>query len=603
MTDTIKKSNWVDRFLKHVERVGNALPHPATLFAIFAGLIIVISGLVSFFDISAKHPGTGEVVTPFNLISTEGLHLIITEMVHNFTSFAPLGVVLVALLGIGVAEGSGLISSALRLLVISAPKKILTFVVVFAGILSNTASEVGYVVLVPLSAIIFLAVGRHPLAGLAAAFAGVSGGYSANLLLGTIDPLLSGLSQEAAQIIDLDYTVNPAANYYFMFASTFIIAITGTWITEKIIIPRLGEYTGDAKPEEIGSLSKAEKKGLKYALFTLIAVSGILAWGIIPANFKTVENINIGDIADLSITDNGSIQINDDVLAEKFKEGSFLKGHLSEKIIAIKTIEKNENNWVITPVDGSVFKNDFFSKEGKLDFHMMAPTNGMGGFLRDRYTDGVLHSPFMKGIVALIFIIAALMGIAYGIGAGMVKSDSDVVNGMSKSMETLGSYIVLVFFAAQFVAYFKWTNLGLIFAINGASFLGSLNVSPYVLMLGFIIITAIINMVMGSASAKWTIMAPVFIPMFMLLGYSPELTQLVYRIGDSVTNIISPMMSYFALIVSFMTRYDKKAGIGTIISTMLPYTIAFFVVWTLLLFVWMIFGLPIGPDSPVFIKP
>jgi aminobenzoyl-glutamate transport protein len=233
----------------------------------------------------------------------------------------------------------------------------------------------------------------------------------------------------------------------------------------------------------------------------------------------------------------------------------------------------------------------------------MAPTNSMGGFLRDRYTDGVLHSPFMKGIVALIFIIAALMGIAYGIGAGTVKNDSDVVNGMSKSMETLGSYIVLVFFAAQFVAYFKWTNLGLIFAINGASFLGSLNVSPYILMLGFIIITAIINMVMGSASAKWTIMAPVFIPMFMLLGYSPELTQLVYRIGDSVTNIISPMMSYFALIVSFMTRYDKKAGIGTIISTMLPYTIAFFVVWTLLLFIWMIIGLPIGPDSPVFVKP
>jgi len=603
MTDTTKKANWVDAFLRHVERVGNALPHPASLFAIFAGLIVVISGIVSFFDISATHPGTGEVVAPFNLISTEGLHLIITEMVHNFTSFAPLGVVLVALLGIGVAEGSGLISSALRLLVISAPKKILTFVVVFAGILSNTASEVGYVVLVPLSAIIFLAVGRHPLAGLAAAFAGVSGGYSANLLLGTIDPLLSGLSQEAAQIIDLDYTVNPAANYYFMFASTFIIAITGTWITEKIIIPRLGEYTGDAKPEEIGSLSKAEKKGLKYALITLIAVSGILAWGIIPANFKTVENINMGNIADASITESGSIQIKDGVLAEKFKEGVFLKGHLSEKIIAIKSIEKNEGNWVITPVDGSVFKNDFFTKEGKLDFHVMAPTNSMGGFLRDRYTDGVLHSPFMKGIVALIFIIAALMGIAYGIGAGTVKNDSDVVNGMSKSMETLGSYIVLVFFAAQFVAYFKWTNLGLIFAINGASFLGSLNVSPYILMLGFIIITAIINMVMGSASAKWTIMAPVFIPMFMLLGYSPELTQLVYRIGDSVTNIISPMMSYFALIVSFMTRYDKKAGIGTIISTMLPYTIAFFVVWTLLLFIWMIIGLPIGPDSPVFVKP
>lgn len=503
--ETVKPIGFINKLLYYVEKTGNALPHPATLFAIFAALIIVISFITAQFDISVTHPGTGEIVRPFNLVSVEGLHMILTEMVTNFTGFAPLGVVLVALLGIGIAEGSGLIGTALRLMVLSSPKKILTFVIVFAGIISNTASEVGYVVLVPLSAVIFLAVGRHPLAGLAAAFAGVSGGYSANLLLGTIDPLLSGLSQEAAQIINSEYTVNPAANFYFMFASTFFIAIAGTWVTEKIVIPRLGEYTGDAKPEEIGVISPSEKKGLKYALVAFIIISVILAFGTVPAN----------------------------------------------------------------------------------------------GFLRETGTGDLLHSPFMKGIVSLIFIIAALMGIAYGIGAGTIKNDSDVIKGMSKSMETLGVYIVLVFFAAQFVAYFKWTNLGLIFAIEGANVLGSINLHPILLMVGFVILTAIINMVMGSASAKWTIMAPVFIPMFMLLGYSPELTQLVYRIGDSVTNIISPMMSYFALIVAFMQRYDKNAGIGTIISIMIPYTFVFFIIWVAILAVWMLFGIPIGPDSPL----
>lgn len=245
----------VNRMLGAIERVGNKLPHPATLFAMFALAIIVISGIAAWFNVSAVHPGTGERVFAFNLMSREGLHMIMTGMVVNFTSFAPLGTVLVALLGIGVAESSGLMSTGLRLLVLSAPKKLLTFAIVFAGILSNTASEVGYVVLVPLGGMIFLAVGRNPIAGIAAAFAGVSGGYSANLLLGTIDPLLAGLSEEAARIIDPAYNVNPTANYYFMFVSTFFVAYIGTWVTEKVVVPRLGDYKGDAQPEEIKQLT------------------------------------------------------------------------------------------------------------------------------------------------------------------------------------------------------------------------------------------------------------------------------------------------------------------------------------------------------------
>jgi len=503
-----ENKKFLDKFLTLIEKVGNALPHPATLFALFAFAIIIISGIVSAFNLEVTHPATGELIKPVSLLTVEGLHMIIVKMVTNFTSFAPLGTVLVAMLGIGVAESSGLMGSGLRLLVLKAPKKLLTFVIVFAGILSNTASEVGYVLLVPLAAIIFLAVGRHPIAGLAAAFAGVSGGYSANLLLGTIDPLLAGLSEEAAHIIDRSYVVNAACNYYFMFVSTFIIAAVGTWVTEKIVEPRLGKYEGGAAPEELNPLTKEEKKGLLYAVIAGLSLGIIILFGLVPDN----------------------------------------------------------------------------------------------GFLREINTGDLLSSPFMKGIVAFIFIGAGAMGIAYGIGAKTFKNDTDVMKGMGKSIESLGVYMVLVFFAAQFVAYFNWTNIGLIVAIEGAEFLKSSGLGPIPLMLSFIIVSALINLVMGSASAKWAIMAPVFIPMFMLLGYSPEFVQVAYRIGDSTTNIISPMMSYFALIVAFVGKYESKAGIGTVIATMLPYSFLFLIAWILLLILWMMLGLPIGPGAGMFIN-
>lgn len=498
-------SKYLARFLNIVEKGGNALPHPATLFALFALLVVFLSGFLSLFDIQALHPRTGEMIEPVNLMSKNGVARILKEMVTNFTGFAPLGTVLVAMLGIGIAESSGFIATVLRLLVTAAPKRLLTFVIVFTAILSNTASEVGYVLLVPLGAIIFLAVGRHPLAGMAAAFAGVSGGYSANLLLGTIDPLLAGLSEEAANIIDPEYMVNPAANYYFMFVSTFFIALVGTWVTEKIVIPRLGEYKGDEKAEELRQLTKDEKRGLNFSIVAGIVLFAVILWGVIPQN----------------------------------------------------------------------------------------------GFLRGENGD-LLHSPFLMGIVAIIFIAAAVLGVAYGIGARTYKNDTDVMKGMGKAMETLGIYIVLTFFAAQFVAYFKWTNIGLIFAIESAEAIQSLNLGSIPLMIAFIMLVGVLNLFMGSASAKWAILAPAFIPMFMILGYSPELVQNTYRIGDSVTNIISPMMSYFALIVAFFQRYEKGAGIGTIIATMLPYTFFFFIVWVVILVIWLLLGWPVGPDSGLY---
>ena len=501
----LKRLNIFNRFLNITERVGNALPNPATLFALFAVLILILSGIAYYFDWTAVHPTTGEIINPVNLLSKDGLHRIMLEMVHNFTDFAPLGIVIVAMLGIGIAESSGLIGAIIRLLVLSSPRRLMTFVIVFAGVLSNTASDIGYVLLIPLAGTIFLSLGRNPLVGMAAAFAGVSGGFSANLILGTIDPLLAGLSQEAAQIIDPTYEVNPTANYYFMVVSTFLITFAGTYVTEKIVAPRLGEYTGSEKPEDIKKLDKFEKKGLRWAGIVTLILTTLVLIGTIPEN----------------------------------------------------------------------------------------------GFLRIS-GESVLKSPVIKGVIALLFIFASASGIAYGVASRKFKSDNDVIKGMSSAIKTLAVYIVLVFFAAQFVAYFKWSHLGEILAINGAIFLKSINIGTIPLLLMFVVLAGTINMAMGSASAKWAIMAPVFIPLFMELGYSPELSQVVYRIGDSVTNLISPMMSFFALIIAFFQKYDEKASIGTIIATMLPYTFVFFILWSILLIIWVYFGLPLGPGAPMY---
>jgi aminobenzoyl-glutamate transport protein len=494
------------RVLNWTEYIGNALPHPATLFAIFAVSALLLSTIGHLLQWEVIHPGTKETIKTVNLLSHDGIHRILLEMVDNFTGFAPLGIVLVAMLGIGIAEKSGLINTIIKALVLKSPQHLLTFVIVFAGVLSNIASDVGYVLLIPLAGVIFLAVGRHPVAGMAAAFAGVSGGFSANLAIGTVDPLLAGLSQEAARILDPVYEVNPTANYYFMVISTFIIAFAGTFVTEKIVEPRLGKYKGEAKhdDEDMVNLSKNEKKGLLMAFLTLIGIVIITLIGIIP-------------------------------------ESGYFRG-----------------------------------------------TDG-----------GILSSPLIRGVVAMLFISAGGMGLAYGFTTGAFKSDSDVMKGMSESMKTMATYLVLVFFAAQFVAYFKWSNLGIILAVNGANFLMALEIGLIPMMILFILLSAVINMLMGSASAKWAILAPIFIPMFMIMGYSPELSQVVYRIGDSVTNVISPMMSFFALIIAFVQKYEPRAGIGTIIATMVPYSLIFLVFWSILLVIWLSLGFPLGPDAQI----
>jgi len=493
------------RFFERIEKVGNALPHPAALFGLLAIITLFFSWIGYFFDWQAVHPATGEQVQVVNLISKEGLHRILLEMVESYTGFAPLGIVMVALLGIGVAESSGLIRSAVNFLLLKAPKNSITFMIVLTGVVSNTASDLGYLLIIPLSGVIFHSLGRNPIAGMSAAFAGVSGGFSANLFIGTIDPLLAGLSTEAARIIDPDYYVMPTANYYFMAVSAIMISFVGTWVTKAFVEPRLGHYTGNVVQEEIKGLTKPEKKGLLWASVVVSVFLLLIFWGLYPDH----------------------------------------------------------------------------------------------GFLRGT-DNSVLHTPVLKGFIAVLFIMSATSGIVYGYVAGTFKKHSDVINGMNTSFKGLVAFLVLVFFASQFVAWFKWSNLGLLIAINGAGLLQHADLSIFTLIILFVILSAFINLFMGSASAKWAIIGPVFIPIFMLLGYSPELSQAVFRVGDSITNVITPMMSFFALIIVYYQKYDEKAGIGTIIASMLPYSIAFFIAWTALLMGWVYFEWPLGPDVPLY---
>ncbi len=516
-------SGWFSRFLAAVEWLGNLLPHPITLFASLALFIVVLSGILGYFEVSvldprpegAKGREADGIIEVISLMNAEGLQRIVMELVTNFTGFAPLGTVLVALLGVSVAEHSGLLSTVMRAMVMNASRTAVTVVVVFAGVVSNTASELGYVVLIPLAAMIFHSLGRHPLAGLAAAFAGVSAGYSANLLLGTVDPLLSGITQDAARMIDPDYVVGPEVNWFFMIGSTFLVAVMGAIVTEKIVEPRLGVYDPseasiDLGAQKIDAPTPQEIKAMKWAGFSFVFVCVLLALTIVPEN----------------------------------------------------------------------------------------------GILRNPETGEVAGSPFLKGIVAFIFVTFAIPGFVYGRVAGTMKNDKDIIDAMAKSMSSMGLYITLVFFAAQFVAFFKWTNLGTVLAVKGAAFLQATGLDGPEVFVLFIMMCGVVNLSLGSASAQWAVTAPIFVPMLMLIGFAPETIQAAYRIGDSVTNVISPMMSYFGLILAIAARYKKDIGMGTLIATMLPYTMVFIVGWTIFFYVWVfVIGMPVGPGAATYYQP
>lgn len=501
-----KKGNGL---LGGIEELGNKLPHPVVIFVILALIIIVISEITARAGINASYfdPRTNEDVTTYavSLMNKEGIAYIFNNATSNFTGFAPLGTVLVAMLGVGVAEWTGLIGDTLKKLIRSVPTRLLTAVVVLAGIVSNIASDAGYVVVIPLGAIVFAGAGRHPIAGLAAAFAGVSGGFSANLIIGPTDALLTGITNAALESANIDYSMSVTGNWYFMIVSTVILTIVGTWVTTKIIEPRLGQYNGEYMPDD-EPLTDLENKGLRRAGIALLIFIVIMAVMLIP--------------------ENGALRALDEA-----------------------------------------------SGQMTMDYFLS------------------------NGLIFAIFFLFAIPGLVYGMTIGKIKSSHDFVESMTESMKSMGSYIVLAFFAAQFINYFSYTNLGTILSVEGAEFLENIGFKGLPLIISFIVLAAFLDLFMGSASAKWAIMAPIFVPMMFNLGLTPELTQIAYRIADSVVNIITPLMSYFAMILVFMKRYDKRSGLGTLISTMLPYSIAFFISWVLLLVIWYFTSIPIGPDA------
>lgn len=486
----------MQKFLNWVEQRGNRLPDPSTLFIGLCVVVVVLSWLFSLMGASAVHPGTGNTVAVQNLLTGEYLQKMLTTAVKNFAGFPPLGLVLVAVIGIGVAERSGFLAALLKYFVSWVPSWALPAALVFAGVMSSLAADTGYVVLIPLGAAVFASAGRHPLAGLACTFAGVAGGFSANLLVTALDPLLAGLSTEAARIVDSSYTVEATGNYVFMIVSTFFITILGAVVNKVFVESRLPAYeaTADVKVDKLSAL---EVRGVKIASMTFVLLFVLILLSAVPA----------------------------------------------------------------------------------------------GGFLRD--AEGGLK-PFYSSLIMLITLVFMICGLVYGWVTKTVKNDKEAVQMATDSMAQMGSYIVLVFFAAQFLAYFNWSNLGLFTAIKGAAFLEATGFTGTPLLGAFILVAAFVNLFTGSASAKWALMAPVFVPMLMLVGISPEVTQAAYRVGDSSTNMITPLLPYFPLILVFAQKYDKNAGIGTLVSLMLPYSLSMLIGWTVFFLIYMGLGIPFG---------
>ncbi|WP_128893219.1 AbgT family transporter [Erythrobacter sp. HKB08] len=505
-----------------IERSGNKLPDPVFLFFWLIAGLVVISIIASLLGWSAAHPteldeatGQARIIEATSLLSAENIQRLWVEMPKTFTHFHPLGYVLVVMLGAGVAERAGLFGTAMRAGVRNAPKALLTPIVVFVGMMGNLAADAAYVVLIPLAGIIFHAAGRHPVAGIAAAFAGVSGGFSANLLPGQLDALLFGITEASVETVFGDFTANIAGNWYFIAAMTFVFLPVIWYVTDRMIEPRLGPWDPSrAKHDGAGEqtdrpLTDGEKKGLRMAG---LAVLGIVALWL-----------------------------------------------------------------VFTFGPGTPLINEDATPEARL-------------------------TPFYQSLVAGFFLLFLLAGWAYGKGAGTITDHRSLVKMMSGAMEDLAYYLVLAFAAAHFVAMFAWSNLGLILAVEGADFLGSSGLPAWALLAAIILVSALLNIFVGSASAKWALLSPVLVPMLMLLGISPEMATAAYRVGDGATNIITPLMVYFPLILIFCQRWDKDFGLGSLAATMLPFSIGLLVAGLAMTIGWVVLDLPLGPGASVFME-
>lgn len=490
------------RALAAVERAGNKLPDPALLFLLLLGVVWVVSALLAPIGFDVIDPRTKAPLVVNDLLAAPALARFLAELTRTFTGFQPLGVVLVVMLGVGVAEKSGLVRAGLEQLLAFTPARALVPMVALVGVLSHTAADAGFVVVIPLAGVVFHAAGRHPLAGVALGFAAVSGGFNASLVPTALDPLLQGFTQSAAQLIDPSYAVNPLCGYFFTAASSFLVIGGCWWVTEKIVEPRLATVVVDGAPAEPPTgITPESRRGLWAASVTLVLLALLITWMAWPSD-------------------------------------SALRGP-----------------------DGTLTASS---------------------------------APLMQAVVPLLFLMFLLPGLAFGWAAGTLRSHRDVVAAMSGAMGTMSYYIVMAFFASLFIDAFGRSNLGALLALEGATALRSLALPPSITVVALIGATMIADLLIGSASAKWALLSPVFVPMLMQLGIAPELTQTAYRVGDSVTNIVTPLMPYFPLVVVYCQRYVKQAGIGTVLSMMLPYSLVLTFTWILFLLGYWALDLPLG---------
>ncbi len=493
-------NSFIFRFLKFVEKVSDKLPNPFFLFLILALFTIILSVIANVLGFSAVHPVTDEIIGVKSILSREGIREVFTSMVSNFINFPPLGVVLATMFGIVIAEKSGLFEATLRYTISKVPENFIVFTIVFVSVNSSLIADAGLIVLPPLAGLTYRAIGKNPLAGVITSFAAINGGFSANLLVTALDPLLSELTHSAAQTMNTDYNVYPTANYYFMIVSTFLVAIVCTVVNNKIVEPRLGKLKEKSIDSSETESFTIHKKGLliSYISFILLAIG----------------------FAVLSIP------------------------------------------------EGALFRDE----SGNLTY-------------------------LFKSIIPIIIVMFFIPGLIYGRISGSIKSMNDIVEMLNSGMGTMASYIVIAFAAGQFLHYFNWSDLDIVIAVNGAEFISDLGLTGLPLLVSFLVFSMLLNLSISSASAKWAILAPVFVPMLMILGISPEGTQLIYRIGDSTTNMITPLLPYFPLLIVFAQKFKKDISMGELISSLLPFSIALFIAWTILLMVWYLFDLPIGPSA------
>ena len=490
--------------LASIERTGNKLPHPFILFTILAGLIIVASAVLDLLGVSAVNPQSDAVVHVRSLVSPEGLEFMLTSVVSNFINFPPLGLILVVMFGIGLADKVGLMSTLMQVSVAKAPPVLLTFCVFMAGICGSIASDANYLILIPLAAMVYHSVGRHPIAGAAAAYAAAGAGYDASLFVTVGDALFSGITTDAARLVDPEAYISPVDNYYFVACSVFVLAIVGTLIIDKVVEPRLQRVLPMGKD----FTAQGEKPELK------------------PEEWTGIKRVGLATLAYVAL-----------VLIAVLPEASPLRN-----------------------ADG-----------------------------------GLIPSPFLKSLVPLMFLYFVLIGLVYGATVGKITSSRDVPQKMTESASELAPTLVLFFAISQFIAYFKWSELGQFIAIEGSDILQSTGFTGLPLVGAFIVMTAVLNIFMTSGSAQWALMAPVFVPMLMMIDFDPAFVQAMFRIGDSSTNIISLMSPYFSVALVYMQRYQPEMGLGTLVATMLPLALGFLIAWSTFLMLWLSLGWAIGP--------